>query len=100
MESATTPDTSTAVTGNGAAAESHEPDTFPVHRPIDGSVIREVQIDSPASVAEAVARVRTAQPAWEAIGCQTTIAKPAFFNCWTCWSVAVAGATAVHCTFP
>ena len=69
MESATQPDTSTAAAGNGSAGE--EPgnaETFPVHRPIDGSVIREVEIDSPAAVAEAVARVRAAQPAWEAIG--------------------------------
>ena len=31
-------------------------------------MIREVPIDSPAAVADAVARVRAAQPAWEAIG--------------------------------
>ena len=69
MESATQPQESTTAAGNGAAAE--EPDkaeTFPVHRPVDGSVIREVPVDSPAVVAETVARVRAAQPAWEAIG--------------------------------
>ena len=70
MESATHPETKTeapeaaARTAKaGAAAE-----TFDVHRPADGSVIRTVAIDSPAEVAETVARVRAAQPAWEAIG--------------------------------
>ena len=69
MESATQPETTTTAAGNGAGAdEAQQPETFPVHRPIDGSVIREVPIDSPAAVAETVARVRAAQPAWEAIG--------------------------------
>src|SRR3954469_1132862 len=69
MESATQPETTTAAAENGGAAEEpQKAEPFPVHRPVDGSVIREVEIDSPASVAEAVARVRAAQPAWEAIG--------------------------------
>jgi acyl-CoA reductase-like NAD-dependent aldehyde dehydrogenase len=69
MESATHPDATTAATGNGAAnANAEAAETFPVHRPIDGSVIREVPIESPADVASTVARVRAAQPAWEAIG--------------------------------
>jgi acyl-CoA reductase-like NAD-dependent aldehyde dehydrogenase len=44
------------------------PETFEVRRPVDGTVIREVSIDSPERVAEAVARVRAAQPAWERMG--------------------------------
>ena len=51
---------------NGAAPAS--PDTFDVHRPVDGSVIETLAIDSPEKVAETVARVRANQPAWEAIG--------------------------------
>ncbi|MDX6583646.1 MAG: hypothetical protein QOI10_2830 [Solirubrobacterales bacterium] len=69
MESATQPETSTAAAANGAAeAEAKATESFPVHRPTDGSVIGEVAIDSPADVAAAVARVRSAQPAWDAIG--------------------------------
>ena len=54
-----------ADTGNGSAPK---PETFEVLRPVDGSVIQTVPIDSPESVAETVARVRANQPAWEAIG--------------------------------
>ena len=66
MEPAATSTTAGAeeARSNGAAAE----ETFDVHRPTDGSVITSVAIDSPASVAAAVAEVRAAQPAWEAIG--------------------------------
>ncbi len=63
MESATEAEAEAAVNGKPAAAE-----TFEVHRPVDGSVIEAVAIDSPESVAAAVARIRAAQPAWEAIG--------------------------------
>ena len=49
--------------GGAPAAE-----TFDVHRPTDGTVIRSVAIDPPDRVAEVVARVRRAQPAWEAMG--------------------------------
>lgn len=55
----------------GSAAGNGKPEdvgTFEVHRPVDGSVIKTVAIDSPESVAAAVARIRAAQPAWEAIG--------------------------------
>jgi acyl-CoA reductase-like NAD-dependent aldehyde dehydrogenase len=50
---------------NGAGADVR---TFEVHRPTDGSVIRSVAVDPPERVAEVVARVRAAQPAWEALG--------------------------------
>ncbi len=68
MESATQPEVSeapdsAAVNGSPDAAE-----TFDVHRPADGSVIRKVEIDSPAAVSEAFERARAVQPAWEAIG--------------------------------
>ena len=70
MESATHPD-ATATTPedaatNGSAAGARE--TFAVHRPTDGSVIRELEVDGPDEVAATVARVRANQPAWEAIG--------------------------------
>jgi acyl-CoA reductase-like NAD-dependent aldehyde dehydrogenase len=69
MESATQPESTAAVAENGGAARNGDnPQTFAVHRPIDGSVIRELAIDSPADVAAAVERVRANQPAWEAIG--------------------------------
>jgi acyl-CoA reductase-like NAD-dependent aldehyde dehydrogenase len=64
----------TATTSGTAAAEADQDgapsaaETFDVHRPTDGSVIRSVAIDSPERVAEVVARVRAAQPAWEALG--------------------------------
>jgi len=50
---------------NGAPEDSER---FDVHRPADGSVIRSVAVDSPERVAEIVARVRAAQPEWEALG--------------------------------
>jgi acyl-CoA reductase-like NAD-dependent aldehyde dehydrogenase len=51
-------------TGNGAGQ------TFDVLNPADGSVIASVPVDGPAEVAATVARVRAAQPAWEALGIQ------------------------------
>jgi acyl-CoA reductase-like NAD-dependent aldehyde dehydrogenase len=69
MESATQPDATGTVTENGGAngAPAAE-ETFEVKRPTDGSVIRDVRVDTPADVAATVARVRANQPAWEAIG--------------------------------
>src|SRR5688572_7786154 len=69
MESATQPDATTPVNENGSAngAPAAE-ETFEVRRPVDGSVIREVRVDTPADVADTVARVRANQSAWEAIG--------------------------------
>lgn len=43
-------------------------ETFDVLRPTDGTLIESVAIDSPQRVAEVVARVRRAQPAWDAMG--------------------------------
>ena len=68
MESATQPESATAAETEANGAAPAAPETFEVHRPVDGSVIREVPITTPEEVAEAVAAVRAAQPAWEAIG--------------------------------
>jgi acyl-CoA reductase-like NAD-dependent aldehyde dehydrogenase len=56
--------TTEASTGNGAGQ------TFDVLNPADGSVIASVPVDGPAEVAATVARVRSSQPAWEALGIQ------------------------------
>ena len=69
MESATQPATTAHVGDDGASNGKPEAaETFEVHRPVDGSVLETVKIDSPADVAESAARLRAAQPAWEAIG--------------------------------
>jgi acyl-CoA reductase-like NAD-dependent aldehyde dehydrogenase len=44
------------------------PETFDVVKPADGSVIESVGIDDAARVRDTVARVREAQPGWEALG--------------------------------
>jgi betaine-aldehyde dehydrogenase len=55
-----------SASGNGASPAATE--TFEVHRPADGSVISSVEVASPERVAEVVARVRAAQPEWDALG--------------------------------
>ncbi|MGH2954967.1 MAG: aldehyde dehydrogenase family protein [Solirubrobacterales bacterium] len=69
MESATQSETTEA--SKGAATNGH-PDaggeTIEVHRPVDGTVLETITVDPPERVAEVVARVRAAQPEWEAIG--------------------------------
>src|SRR3954449_13342197 len=65
MERATATPSAPSASGNGASADGAALD---VHRPVDGSVIRQVPVDSPERVAEVVSRVRAAQPEWEAIG--------------------------------
>jgi acyl-CoA reductase-like NAD-dependent aldehyde dehydrogenase len=52
--------------GNGAPPDGG--DSIEVRRPADGSLIRQVGVDPPERVQEVVARVRAAQPEWEAIG--------------------------------
>src|SRR5919204_4465305 len=54
--------------GSDGTARSAAGDSFELRRPADGSVIRSLPIDPPERVAEVVARVRDAQPHWEAIG--------------------------------
>ena len=66
MESATASGTAaTEASENGLGADGG---SFEVHRPTDHSVIRRIPVDPPQRVAEVVARVRAAQPEWEAIG--------------------------------
>ncbi len=66
MESATASDPAAKqASENGIATDGA---SFEVQRPTDHSVIRRVRVDSPERVAEVVARVRAAQPEWEAIG--------------------------------
>ena len=56
-------------TRNGAAANAAKAaGTIDVRRPADGSVLTTIPVDSPERVAEVVARVRSNQPAWEALG--------------------------------
>ncbi len=66
MEPTATTETGAAGTQQNGSPEAAE--TFDVHRPTDGSVIRSVAVDSPERVAEVVARLRAAQPEWEALG--------------------------------
>ena len=61
----TTAEATAAPTTNGAPRRR---ETFDVLRPVDGTVIETVPVDGPDQVAAAFARVRAAQPAWEAIG--------------------------------
>src|SRR5215207_1732640 len=63
MESVAATRSAPATSGDGASAEGRGID---VHRPADGSIIRSIPVDSPERVAEVVARVRAAQPEWEA----------------------------------
>jgi acyl-CoA reductase-like NAD-dependent aldehyde dehydrogenase len=66
MDSATASDTRP---GAGRSDETPAGETtIDVHRPTDGSLMRRVAIDPPERVAGVVARMRAAQPEWEAIG--------------------------------
>ncbi len=65
MESASATQSAPPGSGNGASADGG---AFDVHRPADGSLIRQVPIDPPRRVAEVVGRVRSNQPQWESIG--------------------------------
>ena len=65
MERATATRSAPPAHGNGASADAAVID---VHNPADGSLVRQVPVDPPEGVAEVFARVRAAQPEWEAIG--------------------------------
>src|SRR3954469_14218833 len=65
MESASATHSARSASENGASAEEA---TFDVHRPADGSLIRQLPIDPPGRVAEVVGRVRANQPQWQSIG--------------------------------
>src|ERR1700761_3835191 len=64
MESGTV-DTKTQADGTSAGAEE---ETLDVLNPATGGTIAHVPVDSPEPVAATVARVRAAQPDWEAMG--------------------------------
>src|SRR6201996_4284059 len=64
MESGTV-DTKTQADGTSAGAEA---ETLDVLNPATGETIAHVPVDSPETVAATVARVRAAQPDWEAMG--------------------------------
>jgi acyl-CoA reductase-like NAD-dependent aldehyde dehydrogenase len=66
MESATEPQAPAQVDGSADGAPAGE--TIDVHRPVDGSVLATISVDSPERVGEVVARVRAAQLAWEDLG--------------------------------
>src|SRR2546423_5926429 len=63
---ATTRSEAGSAAGDGARPTDGE--TIEVRRPADGSLITSVPIDPPERVREVVARVRAAQPEWEALG--------------------------------
>ena len=53
----------------GSSTDYQSPtETIDVRCPADGSVLETISVDPPQRVAEVVARVRRAQPGWEAIG--------------------------------
>ncbi|CAN5452546.1 aldehyde dehydrogenase family protein [soil metagenome] len=68
MESATAPQQKTETAPAAASPNGATPEAFEIRRPADGSLISSLAIDSPAKVGATVARVRAAQPAWEALG--------------------------------
>ena len=55
----------TAAPANGSAPAAEK---IEVRKPADGSLLSTVDVDSPERVREVVARVRAAQPEWEALG--------------------------------
>ena len=66
MESGTAESTQATEGGNGAGAPAS--DSFEVLNPATGGLIAKVPVDSPEAVAATVARVRSNQAEWEAIG--------------------------------
>jgi acyl-CoA reductase-like NAD-dependent aldehyde dehydrogenase len=65
MEAKTATEPEVAAPPNGVTPAG---ETIEVLKPTDGSLLATVPVDPPERVAEVVARVRAAQPAWEAIG--------------------------------
>jgi acyl-CoA reductase-like NAD-dependent aldehyde dehydrogenase len=55
-------------TTNGASANGGGAEQIDVHNPATGDLVATVAADSPARVAEVIARVRANQPEWEAMG--------------------------------
>ena len=65
MESGTVGTTTETTKGAGKAAE---PELLEVLNPATGETIANLPVDGPDAVAATVARVRAAQPDWEAMG--------------------------------
>ncbi|MGE5407259.1 MAG: aldehyde dehydrogenase family protein [Syntrophothermus sp.] len=65
MESGTAAERAETTGGNGAAPAA---ETIEVRNPATGETVARVPVDSPARVAETVARVRANQADWEAMG--------------------------------
>jgi acyl-CoA reductase-like NAD-dependent aldehyde dehydrogenase len=63
-----TAETRTEANGAENGAATSAPETIEVRNPATGETIASVPVDSPAAVAETVARVRANQVEWEAIG--------------------------------
>src|SRR6201747_725309 len=69
MESGTVGTSSeTETKSSNGAAQAAAPETLEVLNPATGETIAQLPIDSPEAVAKTVARVRAAQPDWEAMG--------------------------------
>ena len=69
MESGTAGTTTeTTNGGNGASGKAVEPELLEVLNPATGETIANLPVDGPEAVAATVARVRAAQPDWEAMG--------------------------------
>jgi acyl-CoA reductase-like NAD-dependent aldehyde dehydrogenase len=66
VESGTAERTST--TSNGAGSSGGGAERIDVLNPATGATVGAIAVDSPASIAETVARVRANQPEWEALG--------------------------------
>lgn len=54
--------------GTAGARPETDPERIEVRNPATGETVAHVDVDSPAAVAATVARVRAAQPEWEAMG--------------------------------
>ncbi len=65
MEAITRPEADQAATNGAPPADA---ESIEVQKPVDGSLLATVPIDSAERVNEVVERVRAAQPEWEAIG--------------------------------
>ncbi|HEY2478778.1 MAG TPA: aldehyde dehydrogenase family protein [Solirubrobacterales bacterium] len=68
MESGTVETKTEAKGSNGAPPAAVEPETLEVLNPATGATIASLPVDRPEAVAATVARVRAAQPDWEAMG--------------------------------
>src|SRR5882757_11082653 len=69
MESGTAgTSTETEATSSNGTAQAGAAETLEVLNPATGETIARLPVDSPEAVAKTVARVRAAQPDWEAMG--------------------------------